>query len=110
MNKLLCSLIFISLSANVLAAPCEVYGISDSPQKLNCSLNKISVALTCKSGTYFIDSSRVNNAYHLEVEEGSSPLVFKAQDAELTVTMHSKRNIEAHLERDGKLFHGKCRL
>jgi hypothetical protein len=110
MNKLLCSLIFLTLSAHALAAPCEVYGISDSPQKLDCSFDKIDVGLRCQNGTYFVDSSRVNNAYHLEVEEGASPLVFKSPDLQLTVTIHSKRNIEAELNRDGKLFNGKCRL
>lgn len=110
MKKLFNALLFLTLSSAVYAAPCEVYGISDSPQKLDCSFDKISLGLRCQNGNYLLDSDRVVNAYHLEVEEGASPLVFKAQDSQLTVTIHSKKNIEAELIKEGRSFTGKCKL
>lgn len=101
--------ILLGLASVASAAPCEVYGISDSPQKLDCTFDKISVGLRCQNGTYFLDSSKVKTAFHYEVEEGPTPLVFKASDVQLTVTMYSKKNIHAELDREGKNFIGKCR-
>lgn len=88
---------------------CEVYGISDSPQKLNCSFPNLTIALTCVKGTYFLNSTRVSTAYHLEVESGPTPLVFDAKEMELTVVMNSKVNITAELAREGRSLQGKCR-
>ena len=102
--------ILVSFVSGASAAPCEVYGISDSPQKLDCSFDKISLGLRCQNGTYYLDSSKVKAAFHLEVEEGPTPLVFKASDVELTVTMYSRKKIRAELNREGKNFTGKCEL
>lgn len=105
---ILFTLILVPLSqAN--ARNCEVYGISDSPQSLTCSFKHLDVALRCKNGDYFLNNSKVSVAYHLEVEEGPTPLVFRANDLKLTATMNSKTNIEAEVVSNGRTFIGSCR-
>ena len=106
-------LAFIALilnSALVYSRPCQVYGISDSPQKLDCSFKSKNIALRCKSGTYYLDKDQVNLAFHMEVEEGPVPLVFKTDQMQLIVMMHSKYQIDADLEQNNKVIVGKCFL
>jgi hypothetical protein len=98
--------IFYSLVSWAQARPCEVYGISDGPQKLDCSFKKFSLFLRCQNGTYFINRSRVSHAFHFEVEDGPTPLVFKTNDSELVVTMGNR--IEAEFTIDEKKFSGTC--
>ncbi|WP_408095982.1 hypothetical protein ACJVC5_13145 [Peredibacter sp. HCB2-198] len=103
------SLILICFfSSGVFARDCEVYGISDSPQALSCAFKRTAVKLSCKDGTYYLNQSKVSMAFHMEVEDGPVPLVFKASDMQLTVLMHSNTNIEAELEQKGKTILGSC--
>ncbi len=98
------------LSFNTYAANlCEVYGISDSPQALKCTFQREKIVLSCSNGTYLLNSEAVEMAYHLEVEEGPTPLVFRTKNGELTVTLNSELNHEAVLSRDGKKLSGHCR-
>ena len=106
--RIICILFICLFSSVVFARDCEVYGISDSPQALSCSFKRIAVKLSCKDGTYYLNQSKVNLAFHMEVEDGPVPLVFKASDMQLTVLMHSSTNIEAELEQKGKTILGSC--
>jgi hypothetical protein len=105
---ILFTLILIPLT-RAHAHNCEVYGISDSPQSLTCSFKHLDVALRCKDGVYFLNNSKVSMAYHLEVEDGPTPLVFRAPDMKLTATMNSKTKIAAEVVSNGKTFNGSCR-
>lgn len=107
MKYLILFVLFISFST--YARDCEVGGISDSPQKLQCSFDKISVSLSCTKGSYFLNSSRVLQAYHMDVEEGASPLVFESKDMQMTVVIESRTKITAELLREGRTFLGTCR-
>lgn len=83
--------VFATLS---FAEDCKVSGISDSPQNITCNYrdgwnHKVSLQITCESGTYFSNESVGNavlektpilTAYHEEVSRGVSPLVFKLGD------------------------------
>lgn len=93
---------------NAFARECEVYGISDSPQKLSCTFKNQKLELTCKNGTYYLNKSKVSMAYHLEVEDGPVPLVFRAPDMQLTVVIESKVDIEAELEKGRTSILGTC--
>lgn len=106
--KHLAVVIFLTLSNVALAGPCKVYGISDSPQKLDCTFPTFTIELRCKSGNYYLNSSKVSTAYHEEVEEGPVPLVFKSPEMDLTVLVQEKANIEAIVEKKGKTFMGSC--
>ncbi len=111
---LIISLVFVSVVqaeslAKPLARPCVVFGISDGPQKLTCLFKALEVRLSCQEGTYFINQDRVASAYHLEVESGPAPLVFKAPGLELVVHLHSKTDIQAELEQGGRVLKGDCR-
>lgn len=107
MTKVVITSFIFLLSTNVFSA-CEVYGISDGPQKLDCSFNKEKVALRCVKDNYYLGKTRVKMAYHLEVEEGPTPLVFKTSDSQLTVTIQPKVRSDAELDRDGRLTRGYC--
>jgi hypothetical protein len=96
---LISSLVF--LMPQSFARPCEVYGISDSPQKLDCTFRGTSLALRCYNGVYKLNSTPIKIAYHEDVESGPVPLIFKADDMKLTVLMHEKADIEAVWERKG---------
>lgn len=101
-------LLFI-VSLNVHAAtPCEVYGISDSPQSLSCTLARKTIDLTCKEGVYHVGDEAVEAAFHYEVEEGPVPLVFKTKTRELVVSLESGRKYGATLTRNGKKSRGNC--
>lgn len=106
--RLLSLVLFFFLTSEAYAQACEVYGISDSPQTLDCAFKRFGVKLRCKSGTYYLNESKVETAFHMEVEEGPVPLVFKANDMQLTILIQSKIDIEAELEQKGKTFMGSC--
>ena len=101
---------FAVFSLPVFSAPCEVYGISDSPQHLSCKMGFKKIELTCREGVYFVNEDRVEAAFHLEVEEGPTPLVFKTAVSELTVLIKSESRIDAELGKGGKKSHGHCRF
>ena len=96
------------LVSNTYARECKVYGISDGPQKLDCSFKDLKLSLRCKHGLYYINSSLVTSAYHLDVEHGPSPMVFKTRGLELTVILQPKIDIEAELSRKGRIESGSC--
>lgn len=100
-----------SLSLPLLAQSklCEVYGISDSPQKLDCSLGGDTVKLRCREGIYYINETEVNVAYHEEVEDGPTPLIFRTADSKLSIMMYSPRKIEGELSRQSRSFSGTCK-
>lgn len=100
--------ILVSLMMNAEARECSVYGISDSPQKLNCTFRGFKLALRCNGGTYFLNTSKVKVAYHLEVEDGPVPLVFKSADMELTVEIQDKIDIKAELVKNNRTLRGTC--
>lgn len=102
--------LFISLffSGFALSSTCEVYGISDSPQKLSCEFSKLSAELTCRGGNYYINGEKIDVAFHYEVEDGPVPLVFKNDELELIVLMKSPR-IDAELVINGSSLHGTCK-
>jgi hypothetical protein len=100
--KVLIILIALFLVSLAHAKKCEVYGISDSPQKLKCIFKNLKISLTCQNGIYFLNTDKVNAAYHYDVEYGSVPLVFETADEKLIVVMEPKVDIEAELERKGR--------
>lgn len=90
-------------------AECQVYGISDSPQSLNCSFQNKKIELRCLKDEYFINQKLVKAAYHYEVESGPTPLVFDTENENLVVTIHSRRSIEAELSVGGRRpLQGRC--
>lgn len=89
-------------------AKCKVYGISDSPQKLTCQFPEMEVRLSCRWNTYYLNSEKVNLAFHMEVEEGAVPLVFKTKSG-VTLTVLPEDQILAEYT-DGKVWaEGTCR-
>ena len=108
MKTLLIALFF---PAVVLAAGCQVDGISDSPQKYDCTINVDKKAeplhLVCVNGTYQLQwmgkVTDVSVAYHEEVETGSSPLVFRADQLTLKTVDET-----ASLVSNGKELKGLC--
>jgi len=106
--KLLSAFILVCLMNPALARDCKVYGISDSPQKITCQFGTETIHLSCKQGTYFLNQSKVNVAFHMEVEDGAVPLVFRASNLELTVVMQSKVDIQAELVRGRLSRNGQC--
>jgi hypothetical protein len=83
--KTILFIFIVTLNSWAHARACKVFGISDGPQQLTCTFFKEIVKLTCVKGNYLLNDQKVLQAFHLEVEEGDSPLVFKAQDLTLTV-------------------------
>lgn len=79
-------LLLVLFSFNAFSSECSVFGISDSPQKMNCYVYRSSqiepLKLVCRDGVYNIvwktKKYEVEQAFHEEVETGSSPLVFQA--------------------------------
>lgn len=101
-------LIFLMISLPVLSAPCKVYGISDSPQNLDCTFGKeLKIHLGCEGGAYLLDGAPVVNAFHLEVETGSSPLVFKTVKTSLTI-IKEKSSFLAEYESPEGTQSGTC--
>lgn len=107
--KLVIAIFLVTLMPAVQAADCKVYGISDSPQKLNCTFKNLKLDLTCKAGQYYLNTSRVSVAFHMEVEDGPVPLVFRAPDMQLTVMINSPSNIDGELDKSGTTITGTCR-
>ena len=108
MTKTLTLSFILLISSNAFSRPCEVYGISDSPQTLDCTFKTGPVAVRCHNGDYYLNDSKVKMAYHLEVEEGPTPLVFRAPDLQLTVTLQTKAESVAQLDKNGRLIKGRC--
>ena len=108
MMKSLFVLLF-SFSA-VAGTPCEVYGISDSPQALHCTMARGKVELSCREGVYYLNETEVEAAFHYEVEEGPVPLVFKTASEELVVTIGNGRTHKATLASGRKKSRGSCHL
>lgn len=108
MFRIVLSFFLILTSFSLWATSCKVSGISDSPQKLSCLFNQESIELTCVNGHYFLNNILVEQTYHLEVEEGSNPLVFKSRDQALTVVGTSKNEFSAEYARKGVLAMGSC--
>lgn len=106
--KALLFLTLVFLSFPSLARSCQVYGISDSPQKLDCHFKDFSIALRCVKGKYFLNREMVSNAFHMEVEEGSVPLVFKSDGMQLTVVIEPKVDIQAELQQGSRTLFGTC--
>lgn len=109
MSKLLLSFFILALSIQVQAQSCEVYGISDSPQKLQCKFQDQVLSLHCENGTYYLNTTPVKLAFHMEVEEGPVPLVFKTDESTLTLMVNSKTDITAEFEKSSTTLQGKCR-
>lgn len=99
------------ISTSAFAVDCEVDGISDSPQKYSCIFKDgkriETLHLLCVDGKYQIQwlgkVLDVSVAYHEEVETGSNPLVFIAD--QLTLTTISKR---ARIVEEGRESLGTC--
>lgn len=108
-------LLMMLFTVNAMAANCMVDGISDSPQKYNCSIKNGSqfekLKLICQNGIYEINWSGkaypVTVAYHEEVEEGSNPLVFVSDRLTLTTTSYRTYS-RATVTVDGKSMDGRC--
>lgn len=98
-------------SFNALALSCEVYGISDSPQTLSCVFSGKKIDLKCEhqTGAYTLNGEAVEVAYHEEVEEGPSPLIFKSPTRSLRVLMHSEKKIDASFSEGPVTLEGTCR-
>lgn len=87
---------------------CKVYGISDSPQKIDCKFGTKKLNLSCDKSKYYLNGIPVIVAFHLEVQEGPSPLVFKTEHMTLTVTFQGQIDRKSELEtKDGIIF-GTC--
>ena len=98
------------LSQSLLAKPCEVDGISDSPQRLSCQIGGENLLLMCKNGQYFVGDEAVEVAYHEEVEEGPVPLIFKLKTWRLSVLFEKNRILAQSESLSGEtLKKGSCR-
>lgn len=106
--RILSLILFCFVTSEAYARACEVYGISDSPQSLDCAFKRLDIKLRCRNGTYYLNESKVDTAFHMEVEEGPVPLVFKANEMQLTLMIQTKVDIEAELEKKGKTLIGSC--
>lgn len=107
--KIICLFSLLLISTFIHASDCKVYGISEkTPQTLSCTFDKLKLALTCKDGDFYLDESKVSSAYHMEVEDGPTPLAFKTSDKLLTITVESKSSISAELEVSDKTLTGIC--
>lgn len=111
MKKLILSLIFLlGLISGAFGKECTVYGITRSPQKLDCSFDKLPLyKLRCDQGTYYLNGVKVNQAFHYEVERGPVPLVFKTKKSSLVVEIYSNRHIKALYQDEYRELLGYCR-
>ena len=109
------SILLFLTSFKCFAMDCQVDGISDSPQKLNCYVqNKLhvkKVQLTCKNLEYELRWNHhvfpVLLAYHEEVESGSAPLVFLTNRFKLIIISHRFYS-RAYIESDEQNYFGLC--
>lgn len=107
--------IMIFLSFNSFASVCSVYGISDSPQKLNCYIHYKSelepLKVLCKDGDYKLYWRnivyRVQQAYHEEVEAGPTPLIFQTDSISLKTISYQLYG-QAKLSLGHGSFEGIC--
>ena len=111
--KFMWPLLFFTV--NTFASVCSVYGISDSPQKLNCYIHYKSelelLKVLCKEGDYRIYWKsiiyRVQHAYHEEVESGPTPLIFQTKPLSLRAVSY-QMYVQAKLSTEHGLFEGIC--
>ena len=108
MLKPLWAVIFFSLSFSLFARECAVYGISDSPQSLECAFGSKKLSLRCSDGVYYVGSSRVVTSYHFDVVRGPIPLVFKTASSKLIVHMWPKGDLKAEFFSKGQHHRGSC--
>lgn len=103
--------LFTAFPVQVFAQDCEVYGISDSPQTLTCKFGQKTLKVTCdtENGTYLIDQTPVQVAYHEEVERGPVPLIFKTEESTLKVMMYSSSKISANFVEKSGTLQGSCK-
>lgn len=101
------ALTFLFITPAFASKACKVYGITDGPQKLFCRFPDKNVALSCHDGKYFLNQTPVTVAFHLEVESGAVPLVFKSPDMTLTVLLDDP--IEAELVSSKIELKGHCK-
>ncbi|MFL5785310.1 MAG: hypothetical protein ACJ76H_11905 [Bacteriovoracaceae bacterium] len=105
------ALIILLYSASAMSAPlCEVYGISDSPQSVKCSIDRSPYEISCKNGVYYLNDEKVENAYHMEVEEGPTPLVFQTHSEVLTINLKDGKIHPATLTQGRTNLRGTCKL
>ncbi len=101
--------IFLCFSISQAYANCEVDGISDSPQALTCTFKGNVLELSCDASTYHLGNEIVVTAWHEDVEEGNSPLLFKTAGRILRVVKQLKGPLyDAELEQL-KSESGTCR-
>lgn len=69
------------------------------------------VKLTCDStnGSYFINGAPVEVAYHEEVEDGPTPLIFKAGETSLRIMIYSSDSISGEFVENSKSISGRCK-
>lgn len=111
MRKFILSLtLLLGFIQNGSAKDCVVYGITDSPQKLDCSFSKLSdLKLRCYDGLYYLNGAKVHTAFHMEVERGPVPLVFQTRKGSLTVEIYSNHHILGTYQEERVRYSGKCR-
>lgn len=107
--KLLLVILALASSTLASASACKVDGISDSPQGMTCKFKDRLINLTCQKGVYFLNEDLVNVAFHMEVEVGAVPLVFKADAMTLTAVQINKSKYEAELQVGRTSMTGVCR-
>lgn len=96
----------------VAAPPCEVGGISDSPQGLTCAFRDKGgpqgLRLRCQQGQYVLIWQQkawpVEATFHEDVEAGDCPLNFMSSGLHLRVD-----GLQATLNTGGRMLPGKCR-
>jgi hypothetical protein len=92
-----------------------VGGISDSPQSLACYMQTPRglerLDLSCQQGNYMIrwdnEAHLITNAYHEDVVDGPSPLIFEADKLKMTslsYTIYTRTTIEV----PGQTYEGLC--
>ena len=106
--KTLFVLLALLTSSLTFASACKVDGISDSPQGMSCKFKNRVINLTCQKGVYFLNEEPVTVAFHMEVETGSVPLVFRATTMTLTAVQLEK-SYDADLELGRNHLTGTCR-
>lgn len=105
------ALLVLLFSASALSAPlCEIYGISDSPQSVKCTIDRSPLEISCRNGVYYLNEEKVDNAYHMEVEEGPTPLVFQTQSHELVINLKNGKSHPAVLTEGRRKLRGTCHL
>jgi hypothetical protein len=91
-------------------AICEVDGISDSPQSLHCTFKNPKVLnLSCVESVYHLDNEVVFVAWHEDVEDGNSPLIFKTKGQTLRVVMDDRGPSYTATLESSKTQIGTCR-